>query len=410
MTWQSERIEVPTAGGDGDEYRQWVAETSRAFLQGRPSDGWFDVWCRVARHDGQRPFGVMEDGRIVGTFCEFPWTLDLGRGSVPFWAITDVTVRPTHRRRGMLRGMMTDSLERAVLEGMPLAGLTVSEGGIYRRFGFGMAGDRWKVDIAARDFQLVNPCGGTFELVEPVAVGEWFDDVARRTRAAWPGVHPMGAQREIASASYDFDGDKVPTDRYAVVHRATDGDVDGVAVWRHDRSADRGTLMVESLWGEPGAVFGLLEFCCRIDLIEVVRLGFAPPPQQLRASLIDPRAVTVTHQSDAVWLRPLDVPACVAARPWGADGVVMLRVDDPLGHAAGTWRITVVDGCGRAERAAADEPALGLGVDALGSLLGEGRLADLIMSGRVEADAGVDRASASRVFGSVPSTWHNVFF
>lgn len=508
MTWQTEIVHAPRSIDDPatPAFRRWLDENARAFLRSRTSDGAFEARLRAAHHDGRVARQVVDNGTEVGTFCHFPWRLDLGAGETPFWAITNATVRPTHRRRGMLRDMITDSLARAAAQGMPMAGLTATEGSSYARFGFGPASSRWAAEIDTAAFALRTPVPGTVELVEPGDLAEDFDALAELTRAAWPGVYPMSQQRDRTLALWDPAADAVPTDLYAAVFKvprsevaceaggegtaadgnvgssvasgvrespsrvpvlandATDGGpdftsegqggdaegaarvgapsgrrtevdgeadgehVDGAILWRSDRSAARPTLTVESLWGSPAAVRALLEFACAVDLVELVEVPFAPPVDQVRAALVDPRAVTVTGHEDEVWLRPLDVPACVAARPWGADGELDLMIDDPLGYATGTWRVTVQQGRGHAEpgEALLSEPTGRLGVsmsvDTFGSLLGEASLLDLALAGRVQVrhsggpakpDALAERealAEAARVVGRAPSHWGAVHF
>ena len=434
MSWQTEIVSLPDPdhlsevgdnppGGAAQatsaaQFRRWENECARAFLRGRHSDDSFAVRVRNARYDGRIPRQVVEkdaqgDGnRIVGTFCEYPWRLDLGRGEVPFWAITSVTVRPTHRRRGMLRDMLTASLERAVTQGMPMAGLTVSEGGIYGRFGVGPAGSLQSAEIDTRAFVLRRSVPGEVVLVEPAELEDHFEDLAALTRRAWPGVFPMGAQRTAALAQWDAEAERVPADRYAAVHRDERGQFDGAVVWSVVIKKDGPpTLVVHSLWGAPTAVWALIAFCCSIDLVEVVRIPFSPPIAQVRAVTVDPRAVRLTDHTDALWLRPLDVPACVEARPWGANGQVTLAVTDPLGHAAGTWQIFVEEGVASAQPTAA-EPMLTVDVDTLGCLLGDGRLGDLVTAGRVHVrdDTLGDLESLERIVGGTPTAWHNVHF
>ena len=87
----------------------------------------------------------------------------------------------------------------------------------------------------------------------------------------------------------------------------------------------------------------------------------------LEWAVTDPRVVTTTKVNDMLWLRVLDVPAALAARPWGADGDVVLEVSDPLGHADGRWRVSVRDGA--AEVAVTDdEPGVRMTAEVLGSL------------------------------------------
>src|SRR5207344_3532582 len=58
---------------------------------------------------------------------------------VPTAGVTVVGVLPTHRRRGILRELMRAQLDDVHARGEPLAALWASEGGIYGRFGYGLA-------------------------------------------------------------------------------------------------------------------------------------------------------------------------------------------------------------------------------------------------------------------------------
>ena len=91
------------------------------------------------------------------------------------------------------------------------------------------------------------------------------------------------------------------------------------------------------------------------------------------------------EQKSLIWLRVLDVEACLTARPWYADGSVVLEVTDPLGIAGGTWRLGVE--AGRASLGPTDEDAdRTLGVDVLANLyLGDSRVPTLAAAGRLSA-------------------------
>jgi len=84
-------------------------------------------------------------------------------------------------------------------------------------------------------------------------------------------------------------------------------------------------------------------------------------------ALVDPYVVRVTGQSDALWVRLLDVPVALEARPWGRDGSVVLEVDDPLGHAAGRFRVTTVAGAAEVARTEASAD-VHLAAETLGAL------------------------------------------
>ncbi len=110
--------------------------------------------------------GVWQDQPTIGsgvipvaTYSSFDKTLNVGGGRLlPLRMITDITVSPTHRRRGLLRTLITQDLTEAAASGLPLAALTASEGSIYGRFGFGPA-TRYRnleVDTSSR-FALREP-------------------------------------------------------------------------------------------------------------------------------------------------------------------------------------------------------------------------------------------------------------
>ncbi|HEY1156153.1 MAG TPA: GNAT family N-acetyltransferase, partial [Arthrobacter sp.] len=72
----------------------------------------------------------------VATFGTMRKSLNIGFGRMAeAQLVTAVTVRTSHRRRGLLRRMMTEDLQLAKADGVAVAALTASEGSIYGRFG-----------------------------------------------------------------------------------------------------------------------------------------------------------------------------------------------------------------------------------------------------------------------------------
>lgn len=119
--------------------------------------------------------------------------------------------------------------------------------------------------------------------------------------------------------------------------------------------------------------------------------------------MTDPRGVRTTSVTDQLWLRVLDVPTALEARPWGQDGSVVVAVDDPLGHGAGGWQVTTRDG--RAEVVATGaEPDVRLGIEALSSLyLGGVDATTLHEAGRITGtDQGVATWAAMTRGGPPP--------
>ena len=81
------------------------------------------------------------------------WALQMtlpGGRSVPTGGVTWVSVAVTHRRQGLLTQLMDAIHDDIDARSEPLAALTASEGGIYERFGYGIATRRRVATIDRR--------------------------------------------------------------------------------------------------------------------------------------------------------------------------------------------------------------------------------------------------------------------
>src|SRR5688572_27609146 len=70
-----------------------------------------------------RTFAAFDDGRIVGSAATFDFQLTVPGGALPLAGLTMVVVRPTHRRRGILRQLMALHLDEARGRALPISGL-----------------------------------------------------------------------------------------------------------------------------------------------------------------------------------------------------------------------------------------------------------------------------------------------
>lgn len=363
--------ETPT-----DELRGWFDATGLGFLQDRASDESLTRWRDEVARDGwlfdgayapSSPFGL-GDPTPVGTFATTTQTINTGGGHLtPACFITDVTVRPTHRRRGILTTMMGAALTRAKGDGLALAALTVSEGGIYGRFGFGVATSHTRAELDSRPgFALTRPTTGRVELVgreDSVAV-------RRQVFDAFHGTH-RGSHQRLAfydaylSGQWDYDKGGPDQGMRAALHLDADGAPDGVLAYQVD--GEKGVVRAKDLLVLNGAAeLGLWQFLASIDLTEKVEINRLAPDSALPWSLPNPRLLTITGVGDFTWLRILDVPAALAARGFDADGDAAFTVNDRLGHASGSYAVHVRDGAAQVTPASA--PAVELDVRALGSL------------------------------------------
>jgi predicted acetyltransferase len=99
---------------------------------------------------------VATDGKqLVGHTGTFSLLMSVPGAQVPVAGVTMVGVRPTHRRRGVLRQLMRAQLTDVYEAGNePLAALTASEPAIYGRFGYGLASDHQSIVIRKQSRDL----------------------------------------------------------------------------------------------------------------------------------------------------------------------------------------------------------------------------------------------------------------
>jgi len=400
--------ELRVPGAPEDLLEGWLQAMARGFQARRPSPEFGRHTRTALAEDGARVVGVWSDEVTVAdpavpvaTFADWDGTLNAGgpEGPVPVLMVTEVTVAASHRRRGLLRAMMADSLRQAAARDVPLAALTVSEGGIYGRFGFGPATALRHVEVDAARFALRDPAAagaGTVEMVDPArlwpVVQQVFDRFHARTRGS---VSRPSIYGPVLSGAFSPSEHGEDHRLRGAVHLDDAGVPDGHVLYRHlpDREHDRRVVEVVDLVAEPTAYLALWRFLAETDLVDRIRWDDAPVEgDPLPWALTDPRAVRTTGLEDLIWLRVLDVPAALEHRPWAADGAVVLAVEDPLDLTTGRYRVTTAAGTARVDVLDPDPAAddLRLGVDTLAALhLGGTTSRTLADAGRLAGPADV---------------------
>lgn len=284
-----------------------------------------------------RSIGAFSDGRCVGGGGAFSIEVTMpGGATLPAAGVTMIGVEPTHRRRGILTGLLRHLHEDATERGEPIAVLTASETSIYRRFGYGVAAEVTHLSIAADKVRFDPPVldTGSFELVDPhrdTTDLESVFDHARRTRTGWLSLTPGMWAQTRDDPDWGRDG---ATPLRAVVHRDASGNPDGHALWRIEarRDPDRlagNTLHIEQLTtADPEVEAALWEFLAGIDLVTTVSWDVGPVDPMIRWRLVEPRQLRTHARADMVWARLLDVEAALSARTYGTSGSLTFVVAD----------------------------------------------------------------------------------
>jgi predicted acetyltransferase len=356
---------------------------------------------------------VVEDGdEYVATATSYAFEMTVPGGArVPAAGVAQVAVLPTHRRRGLLRDVLGAVLEQAAGLGDHYAILNASDTGIYGRFGFGPADRVLRIELDTDHVELLVPhAGGRIRLVDAHDAHDLVAGLYERHGRERPGAVGRSAAwwKLVLQDDASWRGIGNP---FVAVHEDDAGEPDGYAIYRSterwDRGHANGIIAVRELEAvSPAVEASLWRFLCDIDLRTRV-IGYPRPADDpIRWRLTRPRRAWVTETLDLLWVRPLDVAACLAGRRYAVDDELVLAIaDETRPDQAGTYRVTGGPDGATAERVdgAAD---LSLDVSVLGSIvLGGIDAGELAAAARItEHTAGaVDRAE--RFFRWRPSAF-----
>ena len=398
---------------EASEIDGWIRCMSTGFLS-HPADG--EGEYRLGEMDLSRSWGAFDGADVVGTLRSFATPLTVpGPASVPCAALTNVTVAPTHRRRGLLREMITNDLRASAERGEPVGILIASEYPIYGQFGYGPAVDAATYTVDTVGARFLHPGVGDVELVDLATLRREGPPVYERVRAVQPGaIGRTDSWWDRVLEQVEVPG-HTPTKGYQALYRAPDGEVQGfvsyTATQEWNLMRPKGTLSVaELVAATPAAYHRLWRYCCEVDLITKVQAGNRPVDEPLVWFLHDGRSLCQTGRFDFVWVRLFDVAASLAARRYPTEGRLVLEVTDPLGIAGG--RFALDGGPAGASCTSTDATAdLTLGVDALGSVyLGGMSVLALAHARGVDEHSSGALVRADAMFRSATTPWCSTWF
>lgn len=292
-----------------------------------------------------------DGGKLVATGGSFRMDLTLPGGStVPMSGVTWVSVLASHRRRGILRQLMTGLDELADELEEPILGLSASEGPIYERFGYGIA-TRCRIIELDRRRTRIDPRLEP-DPVELVYAADHVDEMLAcydRYRLTQPG--------EVSRSEALFRDMNIEKNKpdFAALHP------DGYAIWEIEPHWDNGhpchVLRVKDLIAvTPEAHLALWNILLSVDLVGPIRsVRAAAMDDPLPHFLTDQRALRTVESNDYLWLKVTEPARCFGARSYRGDdrlvvGVVEDRILDPSGaefepgKAGTTGRVSVGPG------------------------------------------------------------------
>lgn len=335
--------------------------------------------------------GALDGDSVVGCGGAFSFRLTVPGGEVGAAGVTAVGVLPSHRRRGILRQMMTWLFDQARDRHEPVAILWASEAAIYQRFGYGpgTVSSAFEIPTARLQFRRPVEAPGRFRLVDVDEAAQRFPPVYERVRRSTPGMVSRTDARWRWEVLHDAPWHRQGEGAKLRALYEVDGEVRGYVIYRTrgdwDTSGPKGVVTVQELTAlDPDAEQALWVWVSGIDLIATVRARRAPLPHPLQLLLTEPRRLGLTA-TDGSWIRIIDLADALEARSYAGSGELVLEVADAFCPANdGRWRLSAVSGRATVTQATNVEPDLALDIsDVAAVYLGAFRFTDLRRAGRV---------------------------
>jgi predicted acetyltransferase len=271
---------------------------------------------------------------------------------VPMAGLSWVSVHPDHRRRGVLRQMVTHHLLQLHEQGVALSGLHAAEVPIYGRFGYSISSVELELELERGTVFTAPSLDDAASQVTTRFVAADSDDAARAVhdlhlRCA---ADTLGAvhrpQRMARPFLVDLPLTRQGREPWQVLLAHVNGQPAGYAIfsreskWKDSRA--KGTLTVRELGAaDPATLLALGRRLVDFDLTASITIGGRGADDPLLWWAGGPRALGVTA-CDSLWLRLIDVQAALTGRGYSSSCDVVLDVLDPMcPWNQRTWRLTV---------------------------------------------------------------------
>jgi predicted acetyltransferase len=351
----------------------------------------------------ERVLAGLDGDEIVGGAGAYLFDTTVpGGAQVPTAGVMAVGVLPTHRRRGVLTAIMRRQLADAYERGEPIATLYAAEGGIYGRFGYGLAALAGDIELPKEHARPWHdePLGRA-RLLDPDDRIEVLPTIYDRVQAQTTGMFTRTRDWWLVRRLRQRPG-KPPGN--AVVIELEDG-AQAYALYRHEfrirHMVSETKLEVgEALGTSPEALDAVWRYLLAIDWVARINAYWLPLDHPLFHWIREPRRLAC-HVIEGLWVRLVDVEAALVARGLG-DGSIVLELRDELcPWNQARWQVEA--GSVTRTTAAAD---LRLDVSALGSAyLGGFTFAGLALARRVEELQPGASSRADAIFGTARQPW-----
>ncbi|MDR0342875.1 MAG: GNAT family N-acetyltransferase [Nocardiopsaceae bacterium] len=331
---------------DAAEFPAFHEVLAHAFNSARPAEP--SIRHEQLTFEADRSLAALDGTRIVGCAWANTFTLTVPGGSAPAAGISGVGVLPSHRRRGILTGLMRRQLGDVRERGEAIAVLFASETGIYGRFGYGPASQHATFTIRRGEGAMAPGAAASsalaLDIVAPAAVTA---ELARVYEAVLPGRSGLFARddRWWSSLLADPEHEREGAGPQRCLLAATPAGPLGYALYSARPSWEEGLpnaaiTVHELMAADPAAATALWSDLLSRDLVGEVVAHLRPVDDPLLYLLADSRRARM-RVSDGLWVRLVDVGRALAQRRYAAPVDVVIEVtDQACPWNAGRYRLT----------------------------------------------------------------------
>lgn len=341
-----------------------------------------------ALFEPERALAVDDGDEVVGTAKVLTRDMSVPGAVVPAAHVTGVGVKATHRRRGILKGLMTKQLQDVP---EAFAVLWASEPAIYGRFGYGPAAWGTTLEVELPRVKPLPPPqdDGRLTEISPEGAGERIGPVLDELMRRRPGLSGRNAQWWVYRLHDPEEHRNGWNKRKILVHEDASGTIDGYALVRtklsFNNAGPNSEVQVQELVGLTAAAYhALWHHFLSMDLATKLECTHAALDEPLAQLVANPEALN-RRISETLWVRITDVPRALEQRRYATAVDVVLEIggDDLFPRNNGRFRL-VADGDKVSCEPTNDEADLALQIGELGAVyLGARSLTEFAFTGRV---------------------------
>ena len=347
---------------------------------------------------------VFQKGRLVASSGGFPFKMQLNGKGMQVDGVTAVGTMPDHRRRGLVRQLITQRLHLCYEQEKPAAILWASMGAIYQRFGYGLASQHFFYTVNPRlnQYQFQKESTGRVEFVPVKEAVPQMKEIYREF------LEPRTLQIYRTKVNWDIRSNPKNKNNFVAIHYDHNDTADGYINYslgpykppKHKVTNDQVLRIRELIHLNDAAYRGLFDYVRAHDLAEEIHFGGAI--DDIAPNLmLEPRELNI-RSFDGIWLRVVDVAKILEQRGYQGSGKLSFTIhkDPECEWNVGTYDLEVADGEAKVTKRAGKSD-FSISIQGFASLVsGQYGLNQLVQAGRAQLHSKNVWLTANSIFST----------